>query len=285
MEEKKKRALARIAQVDSVEPIEGADRIEVTHIKGWKVVTGKGEFKPGDLVVYFEIDSALDPSDKRYEFLRERCLRKFTSKSGEVLKECLRIRTIRLRGVYSQGLVMPLDKFPEITDNIVHNEAVRHDVYIGRNPDVIGQDVTDILHVEHYDELVEALRPQTGATLAGDAMGLFPSDHIPKTDEERCVAGSTLVHTDVGSISIRSIVEKGIGTKALAYNPITGKPEMREIKARSKMPASSGWYKITMHDGTILKCTGNHKVYLPTLGVYRKVESLKVGDCLLTCTQ
>jgi RNA ligase (TIGR02306 family) len=185
MEEKKKRALARIAQVDSVEPIEGADRIEVTHIKGWKVVTGKGEFKPGDLVVYFEIDSALDPNDKRYEFLRERCLRKFTAKSGEVLKECLRIRTIRLRGVYSQGLVMPLDKFPEITDNIVYNEAVGHDVYVGRNPEVVGQDVTDILHVEHYDELVEALRPQTGATLAGDAMSLFPSNHIPKTDEER----------------------------------------------------------------------------------------------------
>lgn len=188
------RKLASIAKVDAIDPIEGADRIEVAHIKGWKVVVGKGEFKPGDLVIYFEIDSALDPTDERYSFLAERCLKKFCTKSGEVLKQCLRLRTIRLRGVYSQGLIMPLEKFPEVTDNIVYNENLGRDVYLvpgteeceaHEDPEVVGQDVTALLHVEHYDELVEALRPKMSGTISGDAMGLFPSSYIPKTDEER----------------------------------------------------------------------------------------------------
>lgn len=189
------RKLASIAEIEKLEPIEGADRIEAAMMKGkgWRVVVGKGEFKPGDLVVYFEIDSALPAEDERYAFLKERCLKKFVSKSGQVLKEVLRIKTIRLRGIYSQGLVIPLEKFPEITDRIVYNEHLGRDLFTFPDSpdvvpiescDVVGQDVTEILHVEHYDELVEALRPQTTHQLSGDAMGTFPS-LCPKTDEER----------------------------------------------------------------------------------------------------
>lgn len=191
------RKLASIAKIEKIEPIEGADKIEVAMMvgKGWRVVVGKGEFKPGDLVVYFEIDSALPADDPRYEFLKERCLKKFVTKSGTPIKECIRIRTIKLRGVFSQGLIIPLEKFPEITDNIVYDENLKHDVYIGPvaegedssqvAAEVIGADVTKLLNVEHYDELVEALRPQMGHTMTGDAMGGFPSSQIPKTDEER----------------------------------------------------------------------------------------------------
>jgi len=190
------RKLASIAKIEKIEPIEGADKIEVAMMvgKGWRVVVGKNEFKPGDLVVYFEIDSALPADDPRYEFLKERCLKKFVTKSGTPIKECIRIRTIKLRGVFSQGLIIPLDKFPEITDDIVYDEKLGHDVYICPGDedaskichvDVLGADVTKKLGVEHYDELVEALRPQMGHTMTGDAMGGFPSSQIPKTDEER----------------------------------------------------------------------------------------------------
>jgi len=190
------RKLASIAKISSVEPIEGADKIEVARMegKGWRVIVGKDEFKPGDLVVYFEIDSALPADDPRYEFLKERCLKKFTTKSGAALKEVIRIRTIKLRGVFSQGLLMSIDKFPEITARMLSLDG--KPIGFGAINDdgeampgaviepLIGADVTKLLGVEHYDELVEALRPQMGHTMTADAMGGFPGA-IPKTDEER----------------------------------------------------------------------------------------------------
>jgi hypothetical protein len=64
------RKLASIREIKEIVPIEGADAIEVAVVDGWKVVTKKGEFKPGDLCVYFEIDSFL-PIREEFEFLRK----------------------------------------------------------------------------------------------------------------------------------------------------------------------------------------------------------------------
>ena len=51
------RKLASIRKIDSITPIEGADRIEVATVGGWKVVVKRGEFKKGDKAAYLEIDS------------------------------------------------------------------------------------------------------------------------------------------------------------------------------------------------------------------------------------
>lgn len=164
------RKLASIASIATCDPIPDTERLSVATMvgKGWRVVTARGEFSPGDLAVYFEIDSFLPADDERFAFLRERCLRRFVSKSGQVLREGIRIRTAKLRGVISQGLLMPVAAFPEVAGLAV------------------GEDATELLHVEHYDEVSESMRPATGGNpVSGDAYGRFPSDYIPKTDEER----------------------------------------------------------------------------------------------------
>lgn len=186
------RTLASIVQIASCEPIPDTDRLSVATMdgKGWKVVVARDEFKKGDWAVYFEIDSFLDPNDERYAFLKERCLRKFVSKSGQVLREGIKIKTIKLRGVISQGLLMPLKNFPEITDLIVWDNTLEEDMITypeGEYNPAIGMDVSQILHVEHYDEVKEQLQPACGGNpISADAMGKFPSEYIPKTDEERC---------------------------------------------------------------------------------------------------
>ena len=92
MEERK---LAHIEKIEWIKPIEGADNIELCGILGWQcVIAKKDNFKAGDLVVYIEVDSVV-PEKPQYEFLRDR---KF------------RVRTIKLRGVVSQGLVLPIHK-------------------------------------------------------------------------------------------------------------------------------------------------------------------------------
>jgi len=64
------RELVTIQQLKNITPIAESDFIELAHVMGWQCVVKKGEFKPGDYGIYFEIDSFL-PVDERYEFLRK----------------------------------------------------------------------------------------------------------------------------------------------------------------------------------------------------------------------
>lgn len=122
------RALAHVEQIVDIQPIEGADKIEVATILGWKVVISKADsFKVGDKVVYIEIDSKV-PDRPEFEFLRDR---KF------------RVRTIRLRGQYSQGLIVPLS-------------------ILGNGNYEVGQDVTKKLGITYYvseDNAHKAAKP------------------------------------------------------------------------------------------------------------------------------
>lgn len=87
------RKLASIRTIKDIRPIENADAIEVATVDGWHCVVKKDEFKVGEKVIYFEIDSLLPHTNPVFEFLRPRGFR---------------VRTIKLRGVTSQGLIMPL---------------------------------------------------------------------------------------------------------------------------------------------------------------------------------
>jgi len=146
------RKLASIRVVKDIRPIPGADAIEVLTVDNWKVVSQKDQFKVGDEVVYFEIDSFL-PIRVEFEFLRKSSYRKLADES-----EGFRLRTVRLRGQVSQGLIMPLDILPFGSYKI-------------------GDDVSEILGIVKYD-------PPLPAELDGEAIGNFPS-FIQKTDEER----------------------------------------------------------------------------------------------------
>ena len=180
------RKLASIVEIATCDPIPDTERLSVATMvgKGGRVGTGRDEFKPGDLAVYFEIDSYRPPDDERYAFLHERCLKRIVSKGGGVLREGVRIKTAKLRGVISQGLLMPLAKFPE---------AVGLEV---------GADVSPLLKVEHYDEVKEMLQPAMGNPLNSDVMGDFPG-LIPKSDEERLQGGPLLVRQDAFGDAVR----------------------------------------------------------------------------------
>ena len=67
------RKLVSVQEITNIEPIEGADRIEVARVLGWRVVVGKDmHLKPGDRVAYFETDSLLPAYDPRYKPFQER---------------------------------------------------------------------------------------------------------------------------------------------------------------------------------------------------------------------
>lgn len=114
------RNLASIQRIAEIFPIEGADAIEVARVLGWYVVIKKGSFKVGGLCVYVEIDAIL-PDKPEFEFLRAR---KF------------RIKTIKLRGQISQGIIFSIEDVLKTTDYGKFKE---------------GKDVTELLEIKKYD--------------------------------------------------------------------------------------------------------------------------------------
>lgn len=103
------RKLVSVKTITDVQPIQGADLIQVATIDyGWNVVVKKDEFKVGDQAVYFEIDSFLPEGNPAWQFLVDKSSRMFNGVKGH------KLRSIKLKGVVSQGLVLPVSVFPEI---------------------------------------------------------------------------------------------------------------------------------------------------------------------------
>lgn len=150
------RKLASIRKIASIRPIPGADAIECATVDGWEVVVKKGEFKEDEMVVYLEIDSWV-PHELAPFLSKGKEPREYNGIKGE------RLKTVRLRGQLSQGLLLPLDVLP-------HSLGFAFSA-------MEGEDVTEWLCIQKWELPVPA-------QLAGLAKGSFPS-FIPKTDQER----------------------------------------------------------------------------------------------------
>lgn len=154
------RKMATLRRIDSIRPIEGADAIETAIIGGWTVVVKKGEFYVGELAIYCEIDSWI-PTEIAPFLSKGKDPREFNGVKGE------RLRTVKLRGQLSQGLLL---KAAPVDNAAFCNSGIHF-------PCVEGLDLSDRFNIQKYE-------PPVPAQLAGQVKGMFPS-FIPKTDQER----------------------------------------------------------------------------------------------------
>jgi len=176
------RKLASVRKIEEVKPIVGADKICAYRVGGWWVVDAVNKYNVGDLVTYYEIDSFL-PIRPQFEFLRKTSYKKLSN--GD---EGFRLKTIKLRGQISQGLLT----------------AIPEGIF---NPKE-GDDLTEALDIVKYE-------PPIPAQLAGEVKGLFPS-FIPKTDEIRV----QIFEKDMGFSPVNEkvyISEKLDGSSATFY--------------------------------------------------------------------
>jgi len=132
-----KRQLASIQKISKLRPIAGADFIVIADVLGWECIVKKDEFREGDLVVYFEVDSIL-PQRPEFEFMRER---KF------------RVKTIKLKKQISSGLVMPLSIVSEEVVPSKEGLSIRQPCKLKE-----GDDVTELLGVTKFDLQAKAER-------------------------------------------------------------------------------------------------------------------------------
>lgn len=162
------RKLATIRKIAELKPIVGADKIELAIVDGWQVVVKKGEFEVGELVIYLEIDSWVPTAVAPFLTKGAKFPKVFEGVEGE------RLKSIKLRGELSQGLVLPYDVLPEETRARFQEGA---DDYGLGDEDFIDTDVTEVLGIKKYEKPL-------AANLQGQARGYFPS-FIRKTDQER----------------------------------------------------------------------------------------------------
>lgn len=139
--------VAKIQIINDIKPIEGADKIEVASILGYTSVVKKGEYQVGDIVIFVYPDTKV-PKKSWSEFL---------FKGDKESKEYVVLKKIRLRGVLSEGLALPIS-------------------LLSKNYDV-GADISEELELEHYEKPIPV-------QLSGQIEGHFPS-FIPKTDSLR----------------------------------------------------------------------------------------------------
>ena len=114
------RKLAHIETVTNIRPIDGKDKIVQVNVLGWNVIVKKDEFQDGDKCVYIEIDSICPKNNPNFAFLE---------------KKHYKIKTMKMAGVYSQGIVFPMSILP--------------------NGDYkIGDDVTKVLGITEIEDEV-----------------------------------------------------------------------------------------------------------------------------------
>ena len=91
----------KIVRIDSIEPISGADNIELAKIADYRSIIKKGQFKAGDLAVYIP-ESSVVP-----DWLLERM-----GLTGKLAgKKHNQVKAIKLRGCLSQGLLYKVEKY------------------------------------------------------------------------------------------------------------------------------------------------------------------------------
>lgn len=118
-----------VVEIDGIEPHPNADRLELAVVAGWNCVVRKGEYVKGQKVVYIPIDSILPPILENALFPPD----------SKVRLDKSRIRTIKLRGAVSQGLIVTLDE-------------------LGLAPNTkLGTDVAETLGITKYEPPVKSV--------------------------------------------------------------------------------------------------------------------------------
>jgi RNA ligase (TIGR02306 family) len=154
----KERVMASVEIITAINPIPKADSICQYKVQGWYIVDRIGSHNVGDRVIFVAIDSWV-PKE----------LAPFLSKNGNFKEykgiEGSKVRTVKLRGALSQGLLLKISG--------INDEKVR--AQIENSP--IGQDISDLLKIQKWEDPI-------ALGIAGDAKGNFPS-FLSKTDEIR----------------------------------------------------------------------------------------------------
>jgi hypothetical protein len=102
--------------------------------------------------------------------------------------------------------------------------------------------------------------------------------------EDGCCHEDTTLITEDGEKTIREICETEYNGKVLSFDIENEELIYDDIITHSVKKNINNWFAIELEDGTTIKLTSNHKVWLPNLGCYRRVDELTEDDEFLLIT-
>ncbi|WP_009630558.1 RNA ligase (ATP) [Synechocystis sp. PCC 7509] len=172
-----------VVKISNINSHPNADRLDISSIEGmaYQVITAKGNFKIGDLAFYFPIDSVI-PDD----FLDKFGIRSYYSK---------KLRAAKLRGIFSEGLLIPVE-----TD------------FKGN----IGDDVTEHFGVTKYEYPV----PQNMNGDVESAIGQykFPSpEHLKRYQDVLQIGEEVVITEKIHGTNFTVLVDED-GTHISSHN-------------------------------------------------------------------
>lgn len=103
-----------VIRIESIEAHPNADALELVHVWGYTCAIRKGSFKVGDLAAYIEPDYEVPLGVPAFAFLQKPGKNRVNH----------RIAVTRLRGVYSQGLLIPAPEGAKEGDNVMDHFGI-----------------------------------------------------------------------------------------------------------------------------------------------------------------
>jgi RNA ligase (TIGR02306 family) len=154
-----------VVKLGPVLPHPDADALDIVKVFDYPLVAKRGTYRDGDLAIYFPIDSVVPDLE---------CLR-FLNGGQPLDRRHARIQPKKLRGVFSMGLLMPIDDiFPKNVNVGANGETLK-------KSDIIdGMDVTAFIGVVKYEPPpVKVSGGKGGTTVSDQEPG--PAEHVAPT--------------------------------------------------------------------------------------------------------
>lgn len=242
-----------------------ADALQLGKVGSYQVVVQKGLYQSGDEVVFAPEKSVLSGSLKT----------EFETYLAGPNKD--RVKSVRLRGEISSGIIVPRSLVPDF------------------DKFEIGEDVSELLGIVKYE-------PPIPTQLAGKVRSfdmpfigthdcehaniyvkdLIQGERVVLTEKVHgCCDEDTVIITEDGTKTIKEICETKYKGNVLSYDVDKGLIEFDKVVNHDIKENIDNWFLIELEDGTEIKLTDNHRVYLPDLNCYRPVSDIKEGDYFL----
>jgi RNA ligase (TIGR02306 family) len=223
-----------VIEIAEVHPHENAERLEIVPVGGWQAVVKKGQFKPGDRAVYIQPDYTVPTALEEFSFLHK------------PERDRHRLKAVRLRGVLSYGLLIPV---PERLN--------------GRN---VGADVMEDLGIERYE-------PPVVNAGADD----LPTDQWPDVYASKFDVESLQNYPDVLKIGEPVIVTEKIHGANARYLYSNGVFYMGSRTRWLRPNANHIWSRAAISTPPIERFCESHPGTVLYGEVYGSVQSLKYG--------
>ena len=289
-----------VEKIETVKNHPNAERLDICVLEGmsFQFITGRDQYFPGMDILYFPVDSILP-----FELMDAMGFTRPKKADGEIVmdedgnpimmgtlngKQHNRVKTCRLRGELSQGIVGSIDLVGDLC------------VVAGfdRNPSIMSSDnITEYLGVTKYEpppinckngnlcQLPVGLSVYDieGADRYQRIVELLMDKKVLITEKlEGCLSGDSIIETlEFGEKTIKEIVEKELECHVKCLDIDSDTIIYEKVLNYSEKTDNGDWYEMETDEGKTIKLTGNHLVWLPDKKCWREVRNLQEEDLIL----